>query len=103
MFREALTDLYQEQPFDGLIFGIHDDIPMNYRLTFQQNLGLPHDVRIITIFPYAYNRNFLPHIPCFCFDYHEMARVAAHVLLSEPYQPENFQFENQFQHMEELK
>ncbi len=103
LFREPLAELYREQPFDGLIFGIHDEIPMNYRQTLHWNLGLPSDVRIITIFPYPYNRNFLPHIPCFCFDYHEMARVAAHALLSEPYQPENYQFRNQFQHMEELK
>ena len=101
-FVERLRKFHRQTGFDGLIFGIHDEIPMNYRKTFHENLGLPPDVRIITGFPYPYNRNFLPHIPCFCFDYHEMARVAAHVLLSEPYQPENYQFGNQFQHMEEL-
>ena len=99
-FRAPLGELYRKQPFDGLIFGIHDDLRINYRHSLNWNLGLPEEVEIITIFPYEYNRNLMPHVTCYLFDYREMARTAVRFLFSEEYEPAKYVYKHQFQYLE---
>lgn len=100
-FRSLLGGLYREQPFDGLIFGVHDDLRIDYRHSLNWNLGLPEEVKIITVFPYEYNRNLTPHVPCYMFDYREMARMAVRFLFSEEYDPAKYVFKHRFQYLEQ--
>jgi len=100
-FRGLLGELYRNQPFDGLIFGIHDDLQVDYRHSLNWNLGLPEEVKVITIFPYEYNRNWMPHVPCYMFDYREMARTAVRFLFSDEYEPAKYVFNHCFQYLEE--
>ncbi len=100
-FRPRLRALHEKFRFDALYFGLHDHFPVDYRLSFHANLGLPDDLFLVTHAQYDFNRNCRPRIPYVTFDWKNMGETATRFLFSETYEPVEFTFKGEFHFINE--
>ena len=91
-FVERLKKFHRQTGFDGLIFGLHDAPALDFTRSLNSNLGLPEEVRLVTLFPYDFNRQFSPGIPYVKFDYLSIGVFAVQSLFQDQYAPQEIIF-----------
>ncbi len=82
-FRDHLTQMQRRTGFDGLVIDVPVELKPDLRYSMAANIGLPETVKIITQCEYACNRNLSPQLPFIDYDYRQICRDAAMLLLSE--------------------
>ena len=84
-FRSEFARLHNETNFDGLISDLN--INMDYRHSFNHNVGIPESVRVITLYDFDYNKKLHPSISASVFPFRQCGYDAVTALVAERYSP----------------
>lgn len=83
--RAEFARVHNETKFDGLISDLN--INMDYRYSFNRNVGIPESVKVITLHDFDYNQKLHPSISASAFPFRQFGYDAVAALASEDFSP----------------